>query len=153
MKFINKGSRMSGNGPAGRFGQYGLDHTDYIQYSEASSRVISSYNDPTTELQSYFARAVLNYKDKILVTGTFRADGSTKFGKNNKYGYFPSFAAAWNITREDFFKVDFINSLKIRAGWGKTGNQEFPAGSAQARYSFGSNGSLGQVNNPNPDLK
>ncbi len=153
MKFINKGSRMSGNGPAGGFGQYGLDYTDYIQYSEASSRVISSYNDPTTELQSYFARAVLNYKDKILVTGTFRADGSTKFGKNNKYGYFPSFAAAWNITREDFFKVDFINSLKIRAGWGKTGNQEFPAGSAQARYSFGSNGSLGQVNNPNPDLK
>jgi TonB-linked SusC/RagA family outer membrane protein len=153
LKFLNKGSRMSGNGPAGGFGQYGLDYTDYIQFSESSSRSISSFNDPLTELQSYFARAVFNYKDKYLLTGTFRADGSTRFGKNNRYGYFPSLAAAWNVTKESFFKVDFINSLKIRVGWGKTGNQEFPAGSSQYRYSFGSNGALGQVNNPNPDLK
>jgi iron complex outermembrane receptor protein len=153
LSFKNKGSRMSGNGPSGGFGQYGLDYTDYIQFSDPSSRTISSFRDPTSELQSYFARAVFNYKDKYLLTGTFRADGSTKFGKNNRYGYFPSFAAAWNVSKEDFFKVDVINSLKLRAGWGKTGNQEFPAGSAQAKYSFQSNGGLGQVNNPNPDLK
>lgn len=153
LKFSNKGSSVNAKGPSGGFGAYGLDYTNYIQYSDPSSRNISSYIDPTSELQSYFARAAFNYKDKYLVTGTFRADGSTKFGDNNKYGYFPSFAAAWNVTKEDFFQVKFINSLKIRAGWGKTGNQEFPSGSAQARYSFQNNGGLGQVNNPNPDLK
>jgi iron complex outermembrane receptor protein len=154
MKFENRGSTMSGNGPSpGGFGQYGLDYTDYIQFSDASSRVISSYRDPVTELQSYFARAVFNYRDKYLLTGTFRADGSTKFGGNNRYGYFPSFAAAWNVTRESFFKVDFINSLKVRAGWGETGNQGFPSGSSQYKYSFQSNGGFGQVNNPNKDLK
>ena len=96
---------------------------------------------------------MFNYKDKYLLTATFRADGSTKFGANNKYGYFPSFAVAWNISKEKFFKVDLINSLKIRAGWGKTGNQEFPPGSSQALYALQNGGSVAQLNNPNPDLK
>lgn len=154
MKFRNKGSVLTAFGPSGGgFGNYGLDYTNYIQYSNSSSRTIRSFDDPTSELQSYFARAIFNVRDKYLLTATFRADGSTKFGENNKYGYFPSFAAAWNISKEDFFKVAFINMLKIRGGWGKTGNQEFPAGSAQARYVFGDNGGLGQANNPNEDLK
>jgi iron complex outermembrane receptor protein len=155
VKFSNRGSNMSAFGPSipGGFGSYGLDYTDYIQYSNPSKRTVSSYVDPIAELQSYFARAIFNYNDKYLLTATFRADGSTKFGKNNKYGYFPSFAAAWNLTRESFFHVDMINMLKIRAGWGKTGNQEFPSGSSQAKYSFSNNGGLGQVNNPNEDLK
>jgi len=154
LKFTNKGFQASANGPTAGFGSFGLDYTNYIQYGAISSRGISSYVDPRTELQSYFGRAVFNYQDKYLLTGTFRADGSTKFGKNNKYGYFPSFAAAWNITRESFFKVEQINSLKLRVGWGKTGNQEFPAGSAVARIGFGSNGNLsGQINYDNPDLK
>jgi iron complex outermembrane receptor protein len=88
-----------------------------------------------------------------LLTATIRADGSSKFGGNNKYGYFPSFSAAWNISKEAFFNVDAINLLKLRGGWGKTGNQEFPSGSSQAKYSFSDNGGLGQVNNPNPELK
>jgi len=154
MKFSNKGFQASANGPTAGFGNFGLDYTNYIQYGAISSRGISSYVDPRTELQSYFGRAVFNYNDRFLLTGTFRADGSTKFGTNNKYGYFPSFAAAWNITKEDFFKVDLINSLKLRVGWGKTGNQEFPAGAAVARIGFGSNGNLsGQINYDNPDLK
>src|ERR1043165_2877182 len=91
LKFTNKGSQLSANGPTAGFGNFGLDYTNYIQYGAISSRGISSYVDPRSELQSYFGRAVLNYKDKYLLTGTFRADGSNKFGKNNKYGYFPSF--------------------------------------------------------------
>ena len=63
---------------------------------------VGSFANPTTELQSYFGRAIINYKDKYLITGTFRADGSTRFGKNNKYGYFPSVGMAWNISQEDF---------------------------------------------------
>ena len=105
-------------------------------------------------MQSYFARTVFNYNDKYLLTATFRADGSSKFGKNNRYGYFPSFGAAWNISKEDFFKVSQINSMKLRAGWGKTGQQEFPAGAAVERIAFGSNGnSAGRINYENDDLK
>ncbi len=154
MKFTSKGFGLSGNGPQGiGFGNYGLDYTNYVQYSDPGSRSISSYIDPLSELQSFFGRTIFNYKDKYLLTATFRADGSTKFGANNKYGYFPSFALAWNISKEKFFKVDLINSLKIRGGWGRTGNQEFPPGSAQALYAFQNGGSVAQLNNPNPDLK
>lgn len=155
MKFSNKGFNMNGFGllPGG-FGNYGLDFTNYIQFSNPSNRGIGSFADPSYELQSYFARAVFNYADKYLLTGTFRTDGSSKFGSNNKYGYFPSFSAAWNVNKESFFDVDFINSLKVRGGWGKTGNQEFPSGAAQRRYSFGGDGtSINAVNNFNPDLK
>ncbi len=154
MKFTTKGFTINATGPTGTgFGNYGIDYTNYIQYSDAGSRNISSYLDPLYELQSFFGRTIFNYKDKYLLTATFRADGSTKFGANNKYGYFPSFAAAWNIAKERFFKIDWISSLKVRTGWGKTGNQEFPSGSAQALYAFQNNGGLVQQNNPNPDLK
>ncbi len=154
MKFVNKGFALRGNGaqPAG-FGNYGLDYTNYVQFSDVNGRSISSYIDPSYELKSFFGRTIFNYKDKYLLTATFRADGSTKFGANNEYGYFPSFAFAWNVSKEKIFKIDLINSLKIRAGWGKTGNQEFPPGSSQALYAFQDNGSIIQINSPNPDLK
>ena len=92
------------NGVPGGFGNYGLDYTNYIQYSNSTNRSISSFVDPSQELQSYFGRAVLNYRDKYLVTGTFRQRWlPTKFGKNNKYGNFPSVAGAWNVSKEEFF--------------------------------------------------
>ncbi len=155
LKFTNKGFGLSGIGAAAGFGNYGLDYTNYIQFSSDSfERRISSYIDPSSELRSFFGRTIFTYKDKYLLTATFRADGSSKFGVNNKYGYFPSFAFAWNISKENFFKIDLINSLKIRAGWGKTGNQEFPPGSSQALYAFqNGGGSIIQINSPNPDLK
>jgi len=158
LKYVNKGYSLGGEGiqSAGGFGNFGLDYTDYVQYSNGTNRGISSFNDPTYEIQSYFARAAFNYKDKYLVTGTFRADGSTKFGENNKYGYFPSFAAGWVVSKEDFFNATFFNSLKIRGGWGKTGNQEFPSGASQGRYGLSASGttvSLTRLNNPNDDLK
>ena len=153
-QFKNKGFSLTGQGVNGTgFGNFGLDYTNYIQYSDLNGRSISSFTDPTSQLKSFFGRTIFNYKEKYLLTATFRADGSSKFGENNKYGYFPSFAAAWNISKEKFFKINFINSLKVRAGWGETGNQEFPAGSAQARYSFFDAGIIRPVNNPNPDLK
>jgi TonB-dependent starch-binding outer membrane protein SusC len=157
LKFVNKGYDMSGYGQAqtaGGFGNYGLDFTNYIQYSNPTNRTINSFHDPISELQSYFARAVLNFKDKYLLTATVRRDGSSKFGEENRYGTFPSFSAAWNIRREGFFpEADFLNELKIRAGWGITGNQEFPAGSAVGRYTFNSGGGLTQNNAFNEDLK
>jgi len=79
------------------------------------------------ELQSFYGRLNYNYKEKYLVTGTVRADGSSKFGANNKYGIFPSFSLGWRISEEDFLKnSSAISNLKLRGGWGKTGNQEIP---------------------------
>ncbi len=155
MKFTNRGAYMNGLGPAqeGGFGNYGLNLTDYIQFSNAAGRNITSFADPESELQSYFGRLTLNLKDRYMITGTLRSDGSTKFGENNRHGLFPSFAAAWNISNEDFFSKGFVNNLKLRGGWGKTGNQEFPAGASQSRWAFQNNGAISQQSNANPDLK
>ncbi len=154
LKYQNKGNNVSGYGPSGGgFGNYGLDYTNYLQYSDPSSRRISSYVDPSYEIQSFFARTIFSYKDKYTLTATMRADGSSKFGTNNRYGYFPSVSAAWNVAKEEFFKSKAISDLRVRASWGKTGNQEFPAGSSQARYAFTGPGAVNQVNNPNSDLK
>ena len=86
------------------------------------------------ELQSYYGRVNYSYKGKYLLTATLRADGSSKFGANNKYGTFPSFAAGWRISDEGFMNGSFINNLKMRAGWGQTGNQEIPPKITQPLY-------------------
>ena len=90
-----------------------------------------------------------------MFTGTFRADGSTKFGENNKYGYFPSVGLAWNISREDFLaNNNTVSNLKLRLGWGQTGNQEFPSGASLDRFVVRSGGGgFTQSNYGNPDLK
>ena len=77
------------------------------------------------EQQSYFGRLTYQYNNKYLATINFRADGSSKFGENNKYGYFPSFSFGWKISEEEFLKGSSIfSNLKLRGGWGTTGNQE-----------------------------
>jgi TonB-linked SusC/RagA family outer membrane protein len=87
------------------------------------------------ELQSFFGRVNYTYADRYLFTATFRADGSSKFGQNNRYGYFPSFALGWNVTKEDFMANSVFNNLKVRASWGRTGNQEIPSKITKASYS------------------
>lgn len=79
--------------------------------------------DNTDELQSYFARANLTLNDKFIITGTFRADGSTRFGENNRYGYFPSGAFAWKLDEEDFVG-DNVSTLKLRLSAGSVGSQD-----------------------------
>jgi len=89
------------------------------------------------ELQSYFGRLNYTFNDKYLLTASMRADGSTRFGDNNKYGYFPSFALGWNISKESFLEnVTAINNLKLRASWGQTGNQEVQNKLTKASYSL-----------------
>jgi TonB-linked SusC/RagA family outer membrane protein len=81
-------------------------------------------SSPQSYLLSFYARANYSYLDKYLFTFTGRADGSSKFGPDNKWGYFPSGAIAWRISRENFFKnVNWINDLKLRGSYGLTGNQ------------------------------
>lgn len=87
------------------------------------------------ELQSFFGRINYNYDDRYLLTGTFRADGSSKFGENNKYGYFPSVAVGWRISQEDFMSSSNVfSNLKLRASWGQTGNQQIPSKITQASF-------------------
>ncbi|MCB9266959.1 MAG: SusC/RagA family TonB-linked outer membrane protein [Lewinellaceae bacterium] len=148
-KFDNKGYSMSGFD----FITDLIDYTNAIENTTTGTRVISSFADPLSELQSYFGRANFNINDRYLVTATVRTDGSSKFGKNNRYGVFPSFAVAWNITNEDFMSGGLFDQLKLRVGWGQTGNQEFPAGSAQERFDLQANGALAQENVANPDLQ
>ena len=145
-----------GNGTSAKdFANVGLRYYDIMQYSTQSSRETFSFANPTTELQSFFARAIINYNDRFLVTGTFRADGSTRFGENNKYGYFPSVGFAWNVSKEDFLtNNNIVSNLKLRLGWGQTGNQEFPSGASLARFVVrGGGGGFTQSNFGNPDLK
>jgi iron complex outermembrane receptor protein len=114
----------------------------------------STYVAPTTELQSYFGRAQLNYDSKYYLTGTLRADGSSKFGSNNKYAYFPSVGAKWAIINENFMKGNkLFSNLALRASYGITGNQEFPAGASQEQFYFGAFNNASQVNVANPSLK
>jgi len=86
------------------------------------------------ELQSFFGRVNYQYKNKYLATINLRADGSSKFGANNKYGIFPSFSMGWKISEEDFMEQSLFSNLKLRAGWGQTGNQEIPSKITQALY-------------------
>lgn len=136
---------------AGHSYQTFLDETRATSYRGfADNNIEPRYQDhnstteyPTTvnssavrnELQSFFGRLNYVFNDKYLFTATFRADGSSKFGDNNKYGYFPSFALGWNISKEDFMANSVFNNLKLRASWGKTGNQEIPAKITKASYS------------------
>lgn len=80
------------------------------------------------KLQSYFARVNYSYKDRYILTGTIRRDGSSRFGANNKYGNFPAVAAKWRISNEGFMpKGGFFDDLSLRLNYGRTGNQEIPS--------------------------
>ncbi|PZV87149.1 iron complex outermembrane receptor protein [Algoriphagus aquaeductus] len=108
-------------------------YQDHNSTSEFPTTVNSSA--VKNELQSFFGRLNYVYDEKYLFTATFRADGSSKFGDNNKYGYFPSFALGWNISKEDFMANSVFNNLKLRTSWGQTGNQEIPSKITKASYS------------------
>ncbi len=106
-----------------------------------------------SKLQSFFGRVYFNLNYKYLITASVRADGSSRFGKNNRYGTFPSTAIAWRISEEDFAPKVFDN-LKLRFGWGITGNQEFPNGISQSLLQIDPiTQQLARITNSNPDIK
>ncbi|SFC10980.1 TonB-linked outer membrane protein, SusC/RagA family [Flagellimonas taeanensis] len=122
----------------------------------------SSYKEES-ELLSYLARVNYGYKGRYLLTATFRADGSSRFGAGNKWGYFPSFAAAWRISSEPFMQgQELFSELKLRSSYGLTGNQEIGSYNSLARLNT-TRSILGEGQNlvigfkpgniANPDLK
>ena len=121
------------------------------QYTgEAYSASIRSEQEWATHnsLVSYFGRLNYNLLDRYLITATFRADGSSRFSDGNKWGYFPSAALAWKVNNEPFLKnVKWLNDLKVRVGWGMTGQQNgiddfyylplYVRSDSYAQYTFG----------------
>ena len=109
-------------------------------------------------MNSYFAQFKYNFKFKYIFTITARADGSSKFGENNKYGYFPAGSFAWRMSEEPFLKkISWINELKLRAIYGLTGNDgigDFASlGLYGAGYNYGGSSGIAPTQLPNPDLK
>ena len=152
--------RKTANMDAGKFR---FDDTSLMINNIASAQsIVGNTSYEKDELQSFYGRINLIAMDKFLFTATLRADGSTKFGGNNKYGYFPSLALAYRISEEDFVP-DAVSNLKLRLGWGETGNQEIPHNLYMQRQRYGvstidgsGNISLGSISNvsfANPDLK
>lgn len=100
---------------------------DFFQYNNLGAGTSPSVGSTVNAygLNSYFGRLNYNYKEKFLLTATGRLDGSSKFGKSNRYAFFPSFAFAWRLSEEDFVKsVSAISNLKLRTSYGVTGNSE-----------------------------
>ncbi len=121
-----------------------------------------SSSKQSSKLIAFFGRAMYNYKEKYLVSASARYEGSSRFGANNKWGMFPSVSLGWRINEEGFMQdVDWIDELKLRAGYGVTGNQEISNYQSLARLSssgkFYYNGqwinSYGPASNANEDLK
>lgn len=139
--------------------------TDYLQYNNLGSATKPLPGSSRAErfaFNSYFGRLNYSFKDKYLFTATGRMDGSSKFGENNKYAFFPSAAVAWKVSEEDFIKGSpVISNLKLRASYGVTGNSEIPSYSSlnvlgtgfAAIFNNTRAGGVGINRLANPDLK
>nr|WP_315420296.1 TonB-dependent receptor [uncultured Pedobacter sp.] len=129
----------------------------YIKLGSAATKVIAASNEGAFSFLSYFFRANYKYNDRYLVGFSVRADGSSRFGANNRYGYFPAGSLAWIASEEDFLKQsETISLLKFRASYGLTGNAEI--GNYSARGLFAGTGAYGGLPGQipsqiaNPDL-
>ncbi|WP_343588973.1 TonB-dependent receptor [Flavobacterium sp.] len=130
-----------------------------ITYADRGS-ITNSSNKYSSKLISWTARTSYAYNEKYLITLTGRYDGSSRFGTNNKWGFFPSLGLGWNVDKENFLKnSNVISALKLRASYGVTGNQEIGnyqslSKLVKANYVYENNPILGFVETiGNPDLK
>lgn len=130
------------------------DLTPSLQYLTYGSGL--QFNDGILEewaLMSYFGRVTYAYDNKYLLNVNMRADASSRFSAANRWGYFPSFSAGWNIARENFMKdLTWLSDLKIRGGWGQLGNQDIGLYPFATIYST-TNNLLQVVSRGNPDVK
>lgn len=106
--------------------------------TQGTPQTVDNFYRPDDKLLSFFGRVNYDFKNKYLVTATYRADGSSKFLGDNRWGYFPSAAIAWKINEESFLQdAEWLNALKLRLSYGEAGNNNIPAG--QTVQSFQSN--------------
>ncbi|HMG95208.1 MAG TPA: SusC/RagA family TonB-linked outer membrane protein, partial [Gemmatimonadaceae bacterium] len=141
---------------------------NYVEGTGFSSPALHDVGNATTvtiydgsrganNLVSYFARANLNVADRYLASASFRTDGSSRFGPNNKYGVFPAVSLGWVITQEPMLSaLSRLGSIKIRGSFGTTGNQGIGNDTYRAKYgsaNYGKDGGISPTNLANPDLK
>ena len=113
-KVTTRSAKLDGSG----FPSPSFDVVGVASSLDAYSGSLSNY-----AMESYFGRATFSYKDRYVLTATLRTDGSSKFARDNRWGWFPSVSLGWNISKENFMK-DSDTELKFRVSYGKTGNQE-----------------------------
>lgn len=109
--------------------KFPFDDLGYKNMGFASNKELNKINSDykASTLVSYIARVNYSYESKYLLTATVRRDGSSKFAKDNRWGTFPSFSAAWNVQEESFMDdITWLSQLKLRAGYGIVGNQNIP---------------------------
>ncbi|HAS42773.1 MAG TPA: hypothetical protein DCS93_19990 [Microscillaceae bacterium] len=124
MSIIRDESRVSSMQGAGFFVN-SLAEANFSLMDDPSQIVVSPVNINETAWLSYFGRVNYSFKERYLFSATIRSDASSKFGANNRTGYFPSFSAGWNISEEPFLKgFKALNLLKLRASWGVNGNDQ-----------------------------
>ncbi len=124
----------------------------YLDYGSLTN-IYNSGSANNWSLLSYFASGTYSYSNKYFASATLRADASSRFGPNNKWGYFPSLSAGWIISEEEFLaKIDWISNLKLRVSWGQAGNQELPNNAYETLVSS-SGGVVKVIRYGNPDLK
>lgn len=136
-EFFRSGNTMRGQGFFITDQETYLSNLNYASQFLADNQ--SSFEDPEDQLQSYFGRINLTYLGKFLFTATVRTDGSSRFGEDNFYGTFPAFALGWKLSEESF-TPDLFTDLKLRLGWGVTGNRELPPGQAVDQFEPTNNG-------------
>jgi len=131
--------------------------------TQGKANAIDNNFAPDDKMLSFFARANYDYKGKYLLSATFRADGSSKFSEENRWGYFPSASAAWRISQEGFMDgtKSWLNDLKLRASYGTAGNNNIPSGQMAQTFQNSVTTWVNGFNNywaasktmANPDLK
>jgi TonB-linked SusC/RagA family outer membrane protein len=126
----------------------------YIQdaLGDPSTKDVNSFGDKSS-LESIFAKIDYNFANKYYISGTVRRDGSSKFGPNNRYGTFPAFSAGWRISDESFMQgLTWLDDLKIRGGWGITGNQNIPGGRTANQFGGGTTETFYDITGANTGL-
>ncbi|MGE0079286.1 MAG: SusC/RagA family TonB-linked outer membrane protein [Bacteroidales bacterium] len=131
--------------------------------TQGTAQSIDNFYNPDDNMLSFFSRLNYNFKERYLLSATFRADGSSKFSKGNRWGYFPSVALAWRISEEEFMNQfsSVLSSLKLRLSYGTAGNNNILSGQLNQAYTSATTTYINGVTSvwipstrmANPDLK
>jgi TonB-linked SusC/RagA family outer membrane protein len=135
---------------ASRNGFFLLGDQNYYYLNAGSSNITNSETGSISSLYSLFGRIDYGFRDKYLFSATLRRDGSSNFGTLNRFGYFPAVSGAWRISGEEFAKnLTWVQDLKLRVGYGETGNQNIPANNAVDVYQSLNTSSFYPINGTN----
>lgn len=134
------GESVEATGYNSAFGDF--THAYLHNTERKATATVNGYPSDYGSKMSYLGRLNYDFKETYMFSAIIRADGSSKFAKGNQWGYFPSFSAGWVISNEAFMKntASWLGFLKVRAGWGKNGNDNIPNSNWRAGYEFGDYG-------------